>query len=102
MLGVNTAVLHRKGQLFLLCCLHGLGRGRAVPVCLLNTMTAETTFLGQKLLGMVMLAALEEQPAVQLLHKVATPLGNDRQGKSLKLSYRIQEFSVWLDIEDSC
>lgn len=59
------------------------------------------SFLGQKLLGMVKLAALEEQPDVRLLREVVTPLGHDHQGKSLKLSYRIQEFSGWLDIEDS-
>lgn len=71
-------------------------------VCLLSTITAEMSFLGQRLLDMVMLAALEKQPAVQLLQKVATPLGNDCWGKSLKLSYKIQVFSGWLDIEDSC
>lgn len=46
------------------------------------------SFLGQRLLDTVMLAALEKQPAVQLLQKVATPLGNDHWGKSLKLSYK--------------
>lgn len=67
MRGVNTTVLHRKDQLFLLaycmegCCLHGLGQRREVGVCLSSTIPS---FLGQRLLGMVMLAALEKQPAV--------------------------------------
>ena len=85
MRGVNTTVPHRKDQLFLLaycmegCCLHGLGQRREEGVCLSSTIPAETSFLGQRLLGMVMLAALEKQPAVQLIHKVAASLGNDHR-----------------------
>lgn len=61
MLGVNTSVLHRRGHLFLLaccmkgCCLHRLGWGREVHVWLSSTIRAETSLLGQKLLGMVLL-----------------------------------------------
>lgn len=61
-------------------------------MCLSSAITAETSFLGQKLFGTVMLAALEEHSAVQLLHEAATLVGNNHQGKSLKLSYGIQEF----------
>lgn len=77
MWGVNITVMHRKDQLLLLvqcmagCHLHRLGQGREIRVCLSRTIRAETSLLGQRLLGMVTLAALEKQQTVQLLHKVA-------------------------------